>query len=253
VTEQFQNLEKARRSPATQKDPETAERLLEQAEKRYEQAVDRLKDVEDEGADLRARRVKLTGQAYYVERGIRFPIDHATRNVLENHGFTNYDEVTGIASKENGAITIQRTEKGWRYTQKNAVALEYEIAPYGANQPGTEGFFQAHHLVQDAWAQQRLGQYGYKSNKAPTMLLRDSYRATPHELITALQDARFGTIEKRTYLEERALFIADMDAAGVPPEARTKALDAVDTYFRELRNNIKDPELRRQIFGNWEG
>lgn len=194
----------------------------------------------------------------------QYRIDAETRAFLEKHGFTNYDEATGIATKDGGAIQLSRTTDGrWVHNAEGKIVTEYQIYPYN-KVPGTKGFFNGHHAIQDAWARGRFGKLGpqdlidpnltYGSDKAPTILLRDVYKGTPHYKISLRQrTARQTPIGMRTYAQERVEMIADLKHIGIPDDVQKQMLKEADDYFRTLRNNIKDPALRDQIFGDWKG
>jgi hypothetical protein len=117
---------------------------------------------------------------------------------------------------------------------------------------GTEDFFQAHHPIQDNWAETRLGKYGYKYNDEPAILLRDSYKDSPHRHITTRQGARKATISTRTYAQERLEVLEDLRRANVPAATQKRILDAADDYFRRIMSNIGDPEVRKAIFGDFK-
>jgi hypothetical protein len=227
------------------------EKIAEMAEEKCKDAQRTISNLEVDISELHAQKMEIANEINRIEQGIQFPIDRKTNTILEQHKFTNYDPITGIASIENGSIKIQKTEKGWRYIEKNKVVIEYEITIY-KNQLGTNHFFEAHHAIQDTWAERFLSDFGYKSDDAPSILLRDSFSGTPHRTISDLQMGRLGDLEKRSYLEERDLLRRDMDKIGVPTEVQNKMLGEVDAYFRKLKNNIKDSSLRDKIFGKWE-
>jgi antitoxin component HigA of HigAB toxin-antitoxin module len=253
VTARYRELESARRK--TERFPEKRaefEKMIEAAEERYEDAATKKMNLDEEISKLQAEKAKISKEIYRAEKGIQYPIDSTTRSVLERHGFKDYDEVTGIATKENGLIKIQKTEKGWKCTKDDMVISEYDIAIY-KNQPGTDSFFEAHHAIQDEWAERKLVEFGYNSDEAPSILLRDKYSGTPHRMISDRQIERFKNIEKRTYMDERKFLLEDMQKIGVPPEIQNKMMNEVDGYFRKLRDTIKDPSVRKEIFGAWEG
>ena len=115
-----------------------------------------------------------------------------------------------------------------------------------------DGGNSTHHPIQNKWAKERLGEYGYKREDEPSILLRDSYQNSPHRNITTRQGTRKHSILDRTYPEERAEAEMDLKPSNVPEEARQRLLDAADDYFRKIRDNIKDPELQKKLFGNWK-
>jgi hypothetical protein len=178
---------------------------------------------------------------------------------FSNHGFT-YDPSTGVATK--GGVTAKLDASGrWVYSKgSNAVATEYMVMDY-KDAPGTKGFFNAHHPAQDAWAEGRLGnlpdsvlkdpKLKYRQGDEPCILLRNTYKDSPHQRITVRQGKRAETIGTRTYAQERAEVVNDLTAAGVPAEYQKQVLDQADAYFAKLRNNITDPAVRDSIFGDW--
>lgn len=183
----------------------------------------------------------------------RFPIDAETEDLLRRHGFTDYDAVTGTATRDNGLTKLSRAPDG-RYRLTTTVngspvtIEEYTIAPY---KPGrteaAENFFNAHHAIQDHWAETRLGKFGYDRNAAPCINLRNTRRGSPHRSITTRQGQRKATIETRTYVQERNEMLTDLRRAGVPDDVMERAGRECDEYFRGLRDALADPAQRAEM------
>ncbi len=75
------------------------------------------------------------------------------------------------------------------------IISEFELGTHGnlTNNRGTDNFFQSHHGIQDAWAQQRFNGLGvYDRDQAKALLLRSrniegGSRGTPRGLINNLR------------------------------------------------------------------
>jgi hypothetical protein len=141
----------------------------------------------------------------------------------------------------------------WRRND-GVTVREYEIDTYGllSDNRRSNNYFQAHHPIQDMWAETRLAQH-YRTRRAPAILLRDSRRGTPHRIITDRQDARRAGVAERTYAEERRLLRGDLQAAGVPDAERAAVLRRCDEYFSELYRAMQGegPQALRRVFGDW--
>ncbi|WP_147320063.1 eCIS core domain-containing protein [Chitinophaga silvisoli] len=161
-------------------------------------------------------------------------------------------------------VTLRRGAGGlWEYTRADgAIIREFEFNTHGflTDNRGTNNFFQSHHGIQDAWARERFAGLGvYGRDDAPALLLRTrnfagGSRGTPHGLINDLQGARRATVATRTFAEERAFLVSDMNAIGVPAGVQGPYLAEVDAYFgriyNTLRNTLSNDQLTA-IFGTW--
>lgn len=183
---------------------------------------------------------------------------------FSNHGYA-WDSGAGAASKTVGGNTFRfKLDSSGRWVlERNGtpIAREYDTAPYKNRPSGAGGTVQAHHPIQDAWALDRLTKLPknsvkdptlqYKSGEEPSINLRNSYKDSPHQKVTARQAGRKGDIKTRNYAQERAEAVKDLTQAGVPPEVQAKILAEADAYFKTLHDNITDPVLRESIFGDY--
>jgi hypothetical protein len=155
----------------------------------------------------------------------------------------------GTATKLNGRWALERKIDG-------VVVREWEVGLYGqlSADSATNSFFQAHHGVQDAWAQSIPG---YRQQDCPAILLRDSYAGSPHRRITDRQIADRASASTRTYELERELMTKDLKGMGseVPPMYADILVQATDAYFTRLyraqEGKLGPAELRR-LFGDWK-
>jgi len=130
------------------------------------------------------------------------------------------------------------TKKGdrWEFTRADkTVVREWEVDTFKklADDKATNSYFQAHHGIQDAWAQGR-GIPGYSRDACPAILLRDSYAGSPHRRITDRQIRMRDSASKRTYAEERKLMIDDLKTAEVPASTADTLVNKSDAYFGDL-------------------
>jgi hypothetical protein len=191
-------------------------------------------------------------------------LDAELAEFFTNHGFT-FDQMTGIATKTSGGSTqtAQLDVEGRWVLYKNGtmVAREYDTPLYKNTPKGTEGFFNAHHPVQDAWALERLAKLPssavndpkikYRSGDEPSILLRNAYSGTPHQRITSRQGQRSDTISARDYKTERAEVDKDLAIANVPGVYQDELMGKADAYFKKLHDNVKDTDLRESIFADY--
>jgi hypothetical protein len=163
---------------------------------------------------------------------------------------------TSLSRDAKGRFVLDRGPNAPKGTVR--VVTEYDVRPYGQHSPMTDelgGFFQSHHPIQDAWAE-KTGLPGYDRNAANGVLLRDRHGGSPHQTITARQNARRGDIANRTYLDERKLMNEDLRAAECPQDVIDKVVAANDKYFGDLYKNAikngKTPKDLEQWFGKWK-
>jgi hypothetical protein len=167
-------------------------------------------------------------------------------------------------AKERGG-TASKLGDRWQYRRPDGLVVkEWEIGTFKnlADDMATNSYFQAHHGIQDAWAQGR-GIPGYSRDSCPAILLRDSYAGSPHRRITDRQISMRDSAPSRTYVEERMLMIDDMKSANVPAAHADDLVNRSDAYFGDLYNAWK-ADLRAKntplatidatlqaAFGNW--
>jgi hypothetical protein len=200
-----------------------------------------------------------------VAPGTTTPIaDAELLEFFSNHSFT-FDPATGVATKTEGGTTqtaqLDAEERWVLYLNGNELAREYDTPLYKKSPVGMQSFFQAHHPVQDAWAIERLANLPksalkapkptYQSGEEPSILLRNSFSGTPHQRISKRQMDRLETIATRNYKAERAEVDIDLAIAGVPDARQKEILEKADAYFKKLHDNIKDPLMRKSIFGDF--
>jgi len=157
---------------------------------------------------------------------------------------------------ELGGTAATGPDGRWTYRRSDGTSIaEYEQARYGhlLDNRGSDDFFQAHHGVQDAWAEQ-VGVPGYSRRGAPALLLRDRRAGTPHQRISARQTGRRSTRGSRTYADERDLLLEDLRAADVPEDIITDHLQRQDDYFGQLyrdASTTRTPAELERWFGDW--
>ncbi|SFW12335.1 eCIS core domain-containing protein [Chitinophaga sancti] len=184
-------------------------------------------------------------------------------NGTELQQFMDNRLISAIEAGSSG-VRLRRGAGGlWEYTRADgAVIREFEFNTHGflTDNRGTRNFFQSHHGIQDAWARERFDGLGvYRRDDAPALLLRtrnfaEGSRGTPHGLINDLQGARRPTIATRTFAEERAFLVSDMNAVGVPAGVQGPYLAEVDAYFGRIYNTLRNTLTNDQltaIFGTW--
>ena len=131
-------------------------------------------------------------------------------------------------------------EDGWKYDGGSGVIEEFTIINKYSDAVGTtptvgnKSFMQGHHGIQSEWAEKCLGSY-YNKNEAPAILLRDTFKDTPHQILTALQKDRKKT---GSYFKQREYFKSDCKILGIPDEIRDLYLEKADAYFSEIYNQM---------------
>jgi hypothetical protein len=112
--------------------------------------------------------------------------------------------------------------------------------PYGSL-PRTGDIFQFHHGIESRLMDHVFGK-AYRPDAAPTICLRNRKEKSPHQTATRVGGAARGTrtSQPRTYLEIRAMAMADLMAAQVPPHHIETYLAVVDAHVR----NVVAPKLR---------
>jgi hypothetical protein len=133
-------------------------------------------------------------------------------------------------------LTATKVNGRWRATRPDGtVVREWTVDTHGnlTGNLSTDGFYESHHGIQDAWAQDR-GIPGYGRDDCPAILLRDKYAGSPHQRITARQSGRRADRGKRSYVEERQLMLEDMKRAEVPDTVASDLLARSDAYFEGL-------------------
>ncbi|SEP26531.1 HNH/Endo VII superfamily toxin with a SHH signature [Halogranum amylolyticum] len=197
----------------------------------------------------------LRGEGAVVQRSfldeLRDESSRAWRQV-ERHTRQLREVTTGGVLRQVGDRYVYRRRRD------GAEIWEYEVGPYhrmvgqDPGHRGTASVFQAHHAVQGAWARARIP--GYNHNNAPTILLRDSYRGSPHQIITGRQRARQAGLQNRSFSDELRNVELDLIEAEVPPRFRDEILNQVEDHFgdlyRELQQRLLASQLR-DIFGDW--
>ena len=139
-------------------------------------------------------------------------------------------------------------EDGWKYDGGSGVIEEFTILKeyalkesYKTSTTGNRSFMQAHHGIQSFWAENKLKGY-YDADKAPALLLRDSFKGTPHEFITNTQKHRDKNV---SYFRERANLERDLRSLNVDEKVKQEYLKLVDDYFYSIykqmqKDNVKD-------------
>jgi len=165
-------------------------------------------------------------------------------------------KIIGRAKDRGWIAQREGPHQGWSLRRKagDAPVSEYDIKPHGT-QPGTDSFFQSHHGVQGEWAKDRKIP-GYDYDKQPGILLRDSRKGTPHQIVTERQAGRAAGRASRNYSDERDLLKEDMKQAGVPDKVANDLLKQTDDYFAGLYKGAKAKGMKaaqlKDLFGDWE-
>ena len=79
-----------------------------------------------------------------------------------------------------------------------------------------------------------------------------SFKDSPRQIISGRQAGRRSTIPTRTYVQERLEVLEDLQRALIPEATQKQIMAAADDYFRGMMNKIKDPEVRKSIFGEFK-
>ena len=180
-----------------------------------------------------------------------------------------FDSTVIARAKDLGYIAQREgPHNAWHVRTKpgDVPVAEYTIKLH-KTQPGTHSrsvgtsFFQSHHGVQGKWAEVRKIP-GYIYDEQPRILLRDSRKGTPHQIVNERQTGRKAGRATRKYSDkanasgERDLLIEDMKQAGVPDDIAADLLKQTDDYFAGLykaakANGMKPAELA-DLFGDWK-
>jgi hypothetical protein len=166
------------------------------------------------------------------------------------------DQVRNRAKAVGGDAVKKGDRWEFRFKPGDKPVNEYTIGRHGNNASnlGTNNFFQSHHGIQDAWAMERKVP-GYARDDCPAILLRDSRRGTPHEIINTRQRGRAPDRGTSTYGKERKWLKEDMEAAGVPKKDADMLLKESDEYFEKLYNDALSThgaDGLKQWFGDWK-
>ena len=163
-------------------------------------------------------------------------------------------------AKERGG-SARKVGGRWEYTRADGTVIrEWETSTFRklADNRATNSYLQAHHGIQDAWAQGR-GIPGYTRDACPAILLRDSFAGSPHRRITDRQISMRDSAPTRTYEQERALMIQDLQSAEVGNAQADQLVNESDKYFGELykkwaadlKASGQPDTALKAAFGNW--
>ena len=167
--------------------------------------------------------------------------------IIENNNQFVWVEEKGRWLSPDGTRQIW-FEDGWKYDGGSGVIEEFTILKeyalkesYKTSTTGNRSFMQAHHGIQSFWAENKLKGY-YDADKAPALLLRDSFKGTPHEFITNTQKHRDKNV---SYFRERANLERDLRSLNVDEKVKQEYLKLVDDYFHSIykqmqKDNVKD-------------
>ena len=168
-------------------------------------------------------------------------------DIIENNNQFVWVEEKGRWLSPDGTRQIW-FEDGWKYDGGSGVIEEFTILKeyalkesYKTSTTGNRSFMQAHHGIQSFWAENKLKGY-YDADKAPALLLRDSFKGTPHEFITNTQKHRDKNV---SYFRERANLERDLRSLNVDEKVKQEYLKLVDDYFHSIykqmqKDNVKD-------------
>lgn len=168
-----------------------------------------------------------------------------------------FDTTIEAYARARGGSARRGADGRWIFTRADGTdVVEHGMGSHGqltAAERGSNSFFQSHHGAQDAWAED-IGIPGYSRNGAEAILLRNRRKGSPHQTITARQSARRSTRGERTYAQERANTLADLQAAQVPRATIDSYLARQDAYFARLYRQAAanhDAAAMRRWFGDW--
>lgn len=179
--------------------------------------------------------------------------NRSQRETLERNGFSQDIESGYWQRQTRRGKTIRAgiDENGrWEVynVQDSKLVREYAIGLYGSNpSAGADSFIEAHHPIQDAWANEILGSYGYSRSGAITINLQRGF----HQSITNQQRSRGRDYTSRTYLQERSFAINELQEAEVPREFIDNLINTNDAYFRNIWEKMPE-RSRNSIFGDVE-
>jgi HNH/Endo VII superfamily toxin with a SHH signature len=203
----------------------------------------------NQGGARNKKAVPLTMEEW--KKGVQQGFNVKDITLLGRHG---YRESGGKWTTAQGKLEASKNNQGlWQIKVKTSgtekLVEEYTIGEFRTKpSAGTVSFFQDHHIVQKKWAEVRLGNR-YSEHEARSIVLRDSFKDSPHQIITAKQDGRESGRANRNYMQERELSYADLEAAGVPEPIIENALMQNDSYFKTIWQNMT-PAERDPIFGD---
>jgi hypothetical protein len=184
----------------------------------------------------------------------------ALSKAKDKSGFTEVFEqsIQERAAVKHGTARFRKDGLVEFVRKDGEVILENELGSHStltAEDVRTESFFQSHHGIQDAWAEERIPSGLYSRGEGQAILLRDSRLGTPHQIVNSRQAARGGTIAERTYAEERQLLLEDMDEARVSKTTAQRLLSNSDAYFAKIYRTLatrRDAAALKSIFGRWK-
>lgn len=145
-------------------------------------------------------------------------------------------------------------EDGWKYDGGSGVIEEFTVISkysmrnsYKTSTTGTHSFMQAHHGIQSKNAKSIFGSY-YNEADAPVILLRDSFKGTPHEFITNSQNTRISN----SYADERKFLLNDLNTLlknhNNKNEIINRFIREVDNYFYTIYTKmLSDGKSLKQV------
>ena len=174
-------------------------------------------------------------------------------DIIENNNQFVWVEEKGRWLSPDGTRQIW-FEDGWKYDGGSGVIEEFTILKeyalkesYKTSTTGNRSFMQAHHGIQSKNAKSIFGSY-YNEADAPVILLRDSFKGTPHEFITNSQNTRISN----SYADERKFLLNDLNTLlknhNNKNEIINRFIREVDNYFYTIYTKmLSDGKSLKQV------
>ena len=173
--------------------------------------------------------------------------------IIENNNQFVWVEEKGRWFSPDGTRQIW-FENRWKYDGGSGVIEEFTVISkysmrnsYKTSTTGTHSFMQAHHGIQSKNAKSIFGSY-YNEADAPVILLRDSFKGTPHEFITNSQNTRISN----SYADERKFLLNDLNTLlknhNNKNEIINRFIREVDNYFYTIYTKmLSDGKSLKQV------
>jgi len=209
--------------------------------------------VDEDGVIIRIENKNVSKPPLNAMKGPKYnpcpdpsPFAKNAVDIIENNNQFVWVEEKGRWLSPDGTRQIW-FEDGWKYDGGSGVIEEFTILKeyalkesYKTSTTGNRSFMQAHHGIQSFWAENKLKGY-YDADKAPALLLRDSFKGTPHEFITNSQKHRNKNI---SYYMECGNLEQDLIKLNVDARIRTDYLKLVDDYFHSIYKQMQKDNVK---------
>lgn len=173
--------------------------------------------------------------------------------IIENNNQFEWNEPEAKWLSPSGKRKIWY-DNGWKYEGENGIVEEFTVLKkfrmrnsYKTSTTGNKSFMQAHHGIQSKNAKNIFGTY-YNADEAPVILLRDSFKGTPHEFITNSQSTRISN----SYADERKYLLKDFKELLKKQSNRSviinRFITEVDNYFYSIyKKMLSDGKSLKQV------